>query len=94
MPAALSTVSFMELYGTDNAAAPLVTSGTGQSPSRCLLEGLLGDNQDLRSSAFRLGTGNCKAIWQASKSIPNSGLARDVLAKLCSEQMFQTKKIH
>lgn len=72
MPAARSTVSFMELYDRSCCSTG---SGTGQSPPRCLLEGHLGDNQNLGSSAFGLGTENSKAIWLASKSIPNTGLA-------------------
>lgn len=44
-------------------------------PLQSLLEGHLGDNQSLRSSAFRWGTENCKEIWQGRRSIPNKGLA-------------------
>lgn len=90
MPAARSAVSFMELYDRLRCST---TSGTGQSPPRCLLEGHRGDNQNLRSSAFGLGTANCKAIWQASKSIPNTGLAV-YLQSSAQNRVFQTKKNH
>lgn len=78
----------------DCAAAPLAASGTGQG-----LEGHLGDNQSLRSSAFKWGTENCKEIWQGSRSIPNKGLAtrtntcKAALRAECFQQR-QLTKIH
>lgn len=84
----------------DCAAAPLVGGPVALgSPLQSLLEEHLGDNQSLRSSAFKWGIENCKEIWQGSTSIPNKGLAawrntcKEALRAECFQQ-GQLTKIH
>lgn len=78
----------------DRAAAPLWPVALG-SPLQTLLEGHLGDNQSLRSSAFRWGTENCKEIWQGSRSTPNKGLAtwRNICKAALRAECFQQRQL-